>query len=376
MKLTNRNHLKKSQLKVDEVLRKFRESGVSSSSYCIMPFVNIILEPNGDVGICRHKGVGFSFGNVQQQSIDEIWTSERVQQWRHGHLNGSADVCKTELVERKCNLCPELNSMFESADKFNVENPRILRLTANLNGKCNLECQMCFVWKLPNGFYTEENFWRPARQRFFKEIKEVDMLSGEPFIQADTFRLIDEIYSVNPDCHWSFTTNLHWQLTSGIKKHLDKIKIKNIIVSIDSLDAATFEKIRKKGSLELVKKNLSSLIDYEKERMLKARSGLNIRIHFLIQKDNWREVRAMVEFALQREIVPFISFLYEPVEYSLLDFSQDKRLEILDFYFTQLSGEEIMFLHRIIKPLIRSLDKLNYAHYLSSFKEKMRTSDP
>ena len=35
----------------------------------------------------------------------------------------------------------------------------IRKLTANLNGLCNLRCTMCHIWRKPNDVYNDENFW-------------------------------------------------------------------------------------------------------------------------------------------------------------------------------------------------------------------------
>lgn len=365
------SYLNETKSKVLHTLDAFDEMGLDKNKFCVMPFVNIILEPNGEVGLCRHKGTEFTFGNVRNHSIDEIWSSPKVQEWRAGHVSGEASVCHKELVDQKCNLCPELNSLLPEADVHNIKNPQILRLTANLNGKCNLQCQMCHVWKMPNGFYTEENFWIPARERFFKDILEVDLLSGEPFIQADTYRLIKEISSVNSKCKWTFTTNMHWKLTGEVKNELDKIQIKNIIASIDSLKPDIYKKIRYPGDLSFVLENLDHMIAYERERKASGKSDLNIRINFLIQKDNWSEVKEMINYCFDRSITPFVTFLYEPDSYSLLTLEAKERARILSFYFETMNREELLMSQRVLKPLIRSLDPFDYAYFMNSFHEKV-----
>lgn len=365
------NYLNETKHRVLKTLDLFDNMALDKNKFCVMPFVNIILEPTGEIGLCRHKGTEFTFGNVRDHSIDEIWSSPKVQAWREGHINGDAQVCKNELVDQKCNLCPELNTLLPKAEILNTKNPQILRLTANLNGKCNLQCQMCHVWKLPNGFYTEENFWIPARERFFKDILEVDMLSGEPFIQADTYRLIKEVSSVNSACKWTFTTNLHWKLTDEVKNHLNKIEIKNIIASIDSLKPDVYKKIRHPGDLDFVLKNLDAMIEYQTERQSVGKSELNIRINFLVQKDNWAEVKSMINFCFEKKVTPFITFLYEPSPFCLLDLTSQERVKILEFYFETLNREELLLTQRILKPLIRSLDQFDYAYFMNMLHERV-----
>ena len=360
--------IKDLSLKQELTQATFLNHNLNKSKFCVMPFTSIILEPDGNIGVCRHKGSKFTFGNIRTQSLDEIWQSEKVQEWRNDFHAGDIKVCQTEIIDIKCNQCPELNKMMPFAEIQNIKSPKILRLTANFNGKCNLQCQMCDIWKSPNGFYTEENFWIPARKKLFHEILEVDFLSGEPFIQSDTYKLINEITKVNPNCQWSFTTNAHWLLTEVVKRDLDKISIKNIILSVDSLKESTYHKIRFPGDLNFALNNVENLLTYQKERLEKNLSSLNLRLNCLIQKDNWQEARDVIHFCAKRKIIPFLTFLYEPSQYSLLNYNYDQRKEILDFYFETLSPTELLFVQRIIKPLVRSLSRIDYAYYLSKLQ--------
>ena len=40
------------------------------------------------------------------------------------------------------------------------------------------------------------------------------LAQGEPFIQRDFYRLIDEVSGVNSTCRWVITTNGHYRLTN------------------------------------------------------------------------------------------------------------------------------------------------------------------
>lgn len=370
MEIPKNAFLEKNKDNLDTTLKLFRDQKLLIDKFCIMPFVNIILEPDGNVGICRHRGSEYTFGNIREKSIDEIWQSKEIQAWRQEHISGKTKICSVELVDCRCNLCPELNKLLPYTEINNLTNPKILRLTANLNGKCNLQCQMCDIWKLPNGFYNEENFWIPAKEKFFKHIIEVDLLSGEPFIQNDTYRLIDEISSVNPDCSWSFTSNLHWRLSENIINYLNKIKIKYFLISLDSLISETYHKIRYPGNLNFVLQNIEALLDYQRLRIKNGRGELNIRINFLIQKDNWREIKSIIKFCIDREITPYLTFLYAPQNFSLLNLEYKLRVEILDFYFETLNKEELLFSQRILKPIMRSLNQLDYVYYIQKLQQQ------
>lgn len=356
---------------LEKNLDQINNAGFDPKKFCLMPFVNIILEPNGSVGLCRHKGTEHSLGNLNNSTWKEIWNGPKAMAWREEFLVGKPQECLKELRDQSCNLCPELGKMFpenpEAFLKKEIERP--LRLTANFNGQCNLQCQMCDVWQLPNGFYTEENFWKDARESLFPHLQEIDMLSGEPFIQADTYKLINEVSSVNPNCLWSITTNAHWRLNSKVKTHLDKIKIKNLILSIDSLDEKVYAKIRYPGKLQTVLNTVEDLREYEQVRVSEGKTALNFNLNFVVQKDNWREIPSVIDYCLKRNLHPFITFCYIPSEHSLLNYKESQRVECLNSMVGTFNWGEICLSHRVITPLMQSLQHVDKAQLLAKMKE-------
>lgn len=355
-----------------DVKAKIKSLGQDPQNFCLVPFTTIILEPDGQVGICRHKGHNFPIGHIQKNSISEIWNGPLARQWRRDFLDGRPKICQQETRHRHCQHCPENNKLLDYVQFEEIQTGPILKLTANFNGKCNLQCQMCDVWKLPNGLYDQLNFWEPAKRDIFPHLKEVDMLSGEPFIQKDTFRLIDEISAVNPDCQWIFTTNMHWQLSDSIQSSLDKIFIKNIIMSVDSLDEMTYAKIRHPGKLSFVLKNIENMVEYNKKRTHLGKSDIRLVWNFLVQKDNWQEVPAVIQYVESRGIVPLISFLYDPSDFSLLTLPEEKRLDIFIHYMNTLTQNQVVQTMKVLTPLLDSLPPLLKANALLEMNEKMK----
>lgn len=358
-------------LKTKQVIKDFKKLGFNQNNFCIVPFTNIILEPNGSVGICRQLGTEFSIGNLKDNTLQEIWNGEIVVKWRREFLTSKPEICKNEIAYKNCNLCPDNNELLPLVE-FSEKLPfsAIRKLTANFNGKCNLECQMCDVWEMPNGLYDEINFWSYAREEIFPNLKEIDMLSGEPFIQKDTYRLIDEVTTVNPDCLWTITTNAHWKLNDKIINYLDRIKFKNLIVSIDSLDPETYAKIRKKGNLETVLHNLDRLLEYQDSRIRRGLTPLNIHVNFLIQKDNWTEAQTFFNFCFEKKVYPFLTYCERPEEYSLSTLSEEEKVQVLNFYFDNFSKMDTYLSMRVLKPLVVSLEKKeNKIYYLYKIKD-------
>ncbi len=354
----------------EELLEAFQEKGLPNN-FCIIPFINLIFNPNGDVGVCRQKGTRHIVGNIKNQSIENIWNSDYLQQWRAEFLSGNIKICEEEIKRDACHLGLENYTSFSKVDFATFQKNQILKFTSNFNGQCNLKCKMCDIWKQQNGLYDEINFWQYAKKNFFPFIKEIEMLSGEPFIQKDTYRLIEIINRVNPDCLWSITTNGHWQLNERIKNQLNKIVFKNLIISIDSLKPEKYAKIRPPGKLKTVIKNLDSLIEYNEERKNLNLSDLNITIHFLVMNENIGELKDFIDFANDKNIKLTINTIVEPSNLSPLNLGRNEKIKIIKELLS-LPNTYIKRLMRVILPLVDSLDKTEKAHYLLSTREAIR----
>ena len=224
-----------------------------------------------------------------------------------------------------------------------------------------------------NGLYDEINFWEQAQEHFFPNIKEIEMLSGEPFIQEDTYRLIDEISAVNPDCLWSFTTNGHWRLNQRIKSSLDKINVKNIIISIDSLRPELYSKIRVDGNIQVVLDNLELLLKYNKERLVKGKSSLELTLHYLVMRDNWDELEELVNFVEEKGLRLTIDNLYEPHEFAISSLPEAEQLAICEDYLKKLNWAQITRLMRFFTGIASNLTGIYKASLLDQLN-RVRSS--
>lgn len=348
----------------EDVLREYQKQGLPEK-FCSVPFTTLLLEPDGKVGGCRQKGCDFPMGNYFEQPLKDIWNGEKIKQWRREFLEGKPAICSREVRHYQCHSCPEYNSLLSEVDKSEVQSRMPSRIAFNLNGKCNLECQMCYVWKKPNGLYDKTDFWQRL-DSITENLKEVELLSGEPFIQKDTYKLIDIISEKKPDCRWIITTNANWKLTDYVRSKLDKIKFRNIIISLDSLTPEIYTKIRKKGDLQLALSTLADLQNYEKDRIKRGLSPLGIRINFLVQKDNWHELGSFQKFRVEHNVEIFRTFLYEPFEHSLLSLPLEEREKILSFYKRTLHFDEVSL--RVILPLLDSVSPIFKAQFFDWLK--------
>ncbi len=313
---------------------------------CSLPFTQLSFHSSGKVTPCCWL-YDYELGNIEKDSLSSIWNSDKMKLLRREFIDGAPKICQKNINEHQCHkfqsdLLPhvELKEELERPVKFDLM----------LNGKCNLECIMCYNWKDPNGRFTEESFWQEARKFVFPYSKVIEVNGGEPFLQPDVFQLIDEVYGVNPDCHWVFTTNGHYSFEKILLPVLEKLHIDSIAVSIDSLIPEIYSKIRKKGRLETVTKTLKKLIDY------KNQNDFKVVINMVLQKDNWRELPAFVDYCRKNRLQFFPFLLSNPNEFSIWDLNVDEKAEILDFYID--SNEKIKSVHILImiQQLIKSVE--------------------
>lgn len=356
-------------LSAQDVRARHIELGLKEN-FCVAPFTTLLLEPDGKVGACRQKGSEFPVGNILHQNFEEIWNGPFLKKWRQEFLEGNPKICQTDVKDKQCNLCPSYNTLLKSAD-FKIEQmQRPLKIAFNFNGHCNLECTMCHIWQKENGLYDRINFWNQI-DPWIENLEDVELLSGEPFIQKDTYKLIDLLSIKRPNAKWTITTNANWKFNQFIKEKLDKIEVKNIIVSLDATNEETYQKIRKKGNFQLALKTLRNLKNYEALRLSENRSPLNIKINFLFQIENWQDLKNLSNFCRNENVEGFKTFLYEPFQLSLLSFPEHKRIYILDWYLDNLDPQDLVSSFRVIRPLIDSLPKIEKIYFFDRIKSRM-----
>jgi radical SAM protein with 4Fe4S-binding SPASM domain len=75
-----------------------RQSINSLRSSCIYPFTQLVVRPDGKISLCCNDALGiYTLGDLNRQSLFEVWYSREYEQIRKGILNGryNLDLCKS-----------------------------------------------------------------------------------------------------------------------------------------------------------------------------------------------------------------------------------------------------------------------------------------
>ena len=187
-------------------------------------------------------------------------------------------------------------------------------LGIELTNNCNLRCPQCpsgaGILTRPSGFMSEE-----LLEKIVKEFKGtiyscMFYFQGESMMHPKFLNMLEKAIPLHP----VISTNGHF-LNSENCKSLAKLDCKKIIVSMDGISDATYNKYRVGGNFVLVREGLLRL---DKELKKRNRNGI-LEIQTLVSSSNENEMDMIAAFAKQHNIrLRFKSMLLYSDEIELL----------------------------------------------------------
>ncbi|WP_222984180.1 GTP 3',8-cyclase MoaA [Flagellimonas meishanensis] len=141
--------------------------------------------------------------------------------------------------------------------------------------RCNLRCNYCMPsegidFAKNDNLLTIDELIKVSRILVDQGIDKIRITGGEPFVRKDVMVLLRELSKMPRLNDISVTTN-----ATLIGPHIDELKelgIKNVNVSLDSINRETFERITRRKQFDTVHNNLIRLIT----------EGFNVRINFIV----------------------------------------------------------------------------------------------
>ena len=146
--------------------------------------------------------------------------------------------------------------------------------------------------------------------------------------------MIDQISKINPDCSWAFVTNANYKFNEAISSRLDKIKIRWIQISMDSISEKVYEEIRIRGSFQKNQETFEAFLKFRDARH-KAGRPIQIMTSMCVLQNNWQELNKFIAFSYSKDALPILQYAYKPEHLSLSSLPKEKREEILK-YFSEL----------------------------------------
>lgn len=308
-------------------------SNTDKSVLCHAPFTSLNFEQNGNITACCYNRTHV-LGTYPQQSILQAWTGEKAEELRQyvsaGSLEGGCVLCK-ELIESKNflgakslyydtyvakpNVIKGISQFFSSSKKPQL--PVVLEF--EISNVCNLECEMC------NGYFSStirknrENkppLHNPYDEDFIEQVaelmpfvKEMKFLGGEPFMVDSYLKIWEKIIVINPKIVVHITTN-GTVFNNRIKDLLLRLNC-CITVSLDSLAADNYERIRAGAKFDRVMGNIQQFMEICKQK------NTPFSIAICPMTNNWQELPSLVKFANERNINTHYNTVWYPEELSI-----------------------------------------------------------
>ncbi|SMF47398.1 radical SAM protein [Pseudobacteriovorax antillogorgiicola] len=328
---------------------------MSEENFCHAPFNQMMLSPTGQLHPCCYH-FGYRIGQ-HSDSFEQVWNGPKIRKLRREFLAGNPRICRSRIANLKCH---ENFARYQGQSQLSeIQESPPKRLDLRLNGMCNLKCVMCDVWQQPNGLYNESFLWQEGPQKIFPFLSEIEVLGGEPFIQADTFRLIQEIRSVNEQCRFSFVTNSQFKNWIRVRKSLEGIPIDKIHISVDACSKTTYEAIRKGGDFELLLQNLENF------KSLRDQKGFDITASMCVLQTNVHELEAFYDFCQLHGFTAELQFaFYDPSQSSsLLHLSKEKMKSLYCCLQQQRPNDKDYqsYIQGVTRPLAIHLVKIGFS---------------
>jgi len=239
---------------------------VIPESICLMPWVHLYVDTNGNAKACCNTSI--TYGNVNNESIESIWNGESIKKFRKNLLEGHKDkrcasCFKREAVNKSSIRTETLDSyktylkwLPKTSSDGTCKESKPVYLDIRYSNVCNLKCRTCWHGASSSWFndakLLKTNFGDKALIKatpeneqliedlftFDTELAEVYFAGGEPLRMEEHYFFLDSLLAKNQtDLHLRYNTNLS-KLTLKGKRALDywkKFKKITLAVSIDAI---------------------------------------------------------------------------------------------------------------------------------------------
>ena len=317
---------------------------------CHAPTTSMYFGRDGFVTACCYSRSN-PLGNWPTQTVSEIWFGDRITemqgQLRRNILPMGCETCAgqlhahnfkgllagnfdTHVPAASDGALSRLTSMFRKTEAFVYP----IRMEFELSNKCNLECAMCSGLfsssiranrenKPPLPQVYDSEFVAQLKE-FIPHLKQAKFFGGEPFLIDIYYEIWELFIELNPSCEIIITTN-GTVFTNKVQRVLEHLNCQ-IVVSLDSVEKATYESIRVNGTMERTLDHVEKFMTLNKQRS----KPLSIAV-CPIQK-NWREIPGIVQFANSKGMVLFFNTVTYPDTESLKHLPAEQKVRVLEVF--------------------------------------------
>jgi MoaA/NifB/PqqE/SkfB family radical SAM enzyme len=269
---------------------------INPPTFCMHPFTGLATREDGAICVCCRS---HPIGNIENNTLEEIWNSDNMKRIRYQVLNGykppECEPCFSleaqgveslrqrhiagKIPEARIKLYPRA---VESMNKDFTMPFEIPTMELKLNNLCNLKCRMCHPmdstswtdWGEIKDFYKKENNimyaivedhdlenkpfldkfqdnpeWWASLEKNLPYFRRVEFAGGEPLMDPQHYRILDMLAPYGNQIEIKYATNLSMLGKSNrtVWKYWPKFKSVAVNVSIDGI-GSSYEYVRGNAS--------------------------------------------------------------------------------------------------------------------------------
>jgi radical SAM protein with 4Fe4S-binding SPASM domain len=271
------------------IRNRFLQRNVSNT-FCILPWIHIYSNPDGSVLPCCISDYRMPLGNIQTNTIDDVWNNEKYKTLRKNMLTGKeCNECSACYKSEKNGNISLRQSKLDDFAKFislskktnldgSLDNLNLKYFDIRWSNICNFKCRTCSS-TYSSSWAAEDNTQGYQKEVFiyaggknnddlykqflphFHKIEEIYFAGGEPLLTDKHYDILEYLISIKKrNIRLRYNTNL-----SNLKykdKNLIELwkKFSDVIVYV-SLDSwgSRAEYIREGTKWQTIEENLQRL---------------------------------------------------------------------------------------------------------------------
>lgn len=317
--------------------------------FCLMPWIHLHVAYEGRVQACCISNI--PFGNIKDQSLEEIWNGEKIKNTRSKFLAGS--------IDNRCQACLHIEASGgisirqETFKKFphlrinSIEAQFPIYYDIRFSNLCNFRCRTCWHgyssrWfeeakvlgnnasenAVINNIHDFDAFIKKTGEGL-KQAKEIYFAGGEPLITEEHYLLLQWLIKTgNTNVHLRYNTNC-----SHLKfKTFDAIELwrnfKKVTIQA-SIDAA-----RALG--EYIRKELNWSQFIKNQELIHREENIDFHITPTVSILNIHELPSFYLYAIEQQLIKpedlYINLLERPYHYNIKAIPEEQKKEIEHHY--------------------------------------------
>ncbi len=286
---------------------------------CKHPFNSIQVQNTGDIYCCCCYWTDFySFGNIFEQSFDEIWNGDKAKEFRRQFIDKQYKYCKTDVCD------PYIAPDGYNAD-LTCEYPKLIEFS--YDRRCNVRCIFCRL----EINAEEERYNREKEQRIEKNfdrifapvLKKAEIVelnsAGELFSSPHSVEIVKKIIKINPDIKFRIISNGILFTKEAVEEMGLQDRLDSVTISIHAATEKTYNKLVERGNFNAVKENVKYLAELKNQGKLSS-----LQLNFVVTSLNYREMKPFAKYVKKLNAKAFFINYHRQIDSEELE----KKLDI------------------------------------------------